>query len=95
MDIAVAVHREAKTGVVHTSTHGPQALKATPNNTPTPLAPPLLSAVATNQGSNLVLCGNCNRKVVSSRFAQHLEKCLGRGRAASRLASRRGMYTQL
>lgn len=72
----------------------PAPCKAPRQPANTPLAPPLLSAVATNQGSNLVLCGTCNRKVVSSRFAQHLEKCLGRGRAASRLASRRGMYTQ-
>lgn len=91
MDIAVAVHREAKTGTLHEPA-APQVGCKTAEQ-PTPMAPPLLSAVATNQGSNLVLCGTCNRKVVSSRFAQHLEKCLGRGRAASRLASRRGMYS--
>lgn len=85
----MAVHRDAKTGMLHEPSHAPQLIKTQPTSA-TPLAPPLLSAVATNQGSNLVLCSNCNRKVVSSRFAQHLEKCLGRGRAASRLASRRG-----
>uniref|UniRef100_A0A1A8BJE3 Ataxin-7-like protein 3 n=1 Tax=Nothobranchius kadleci TaxID=1051664 RepID=A0A1A8BJE3_NOTKA len=34
-------------------------------------------------------CPNCNRLIAASRFAPHLEKCLGMGRNSSRIASRR------
>ncbi|KAJ8684576.1 hypothetical protein QAD02_020368 [Eretmocerus hayati] len=34
-------------------------------------------------------CPNCNRGVAASRFATHLEKCMGMGRNSSRIASRR------
>ncbi|KAI5619332.1 ataxin-7-like protein 3 isoform 2 [Silurus asotus] len=35
------------------------------------------------------VCPNCNRSIAASRFAPHLEKCLGMGRNSSRIASRR------
>lgn len=34
-------------------------------------------------------CPSCNRPLSASRFAPHLEKCLGMGRNSSRIASRR------
>ncbi|XP_037834525.1 ataxin-7-like protein 3 isoform X2 [Kryptolebias marmoratus] len=34
-------------------------------------------------------CPNCRRLIAASRFAPHLEKCLGMGRNSSRIASRR------
>uniref|UniRef100_U5EXZ8 SAGA-associated factor 11 homolog n=1 Tax=Corethrella appendiculata TaxID=1370023 RepID=U5EXZ8_9DIPT len=34
-------------------------------------------------------CPNCDRLVSASRFAPHLEKCMGMGRNSSRIASRR------
>jgi len=34
-------------------------------------------------------CPNCNRTLAASRFAPHLEKCMGMGRTSSRQASRR------
>jgi len=34
-------------------------------------------------------CPNCDRSLAASRFAPHLEKCMGMGRNSSRLASRR------
>ncbi|XP_036325865.1 SAGA-associated factor 11 homolog [Rhagoletis pomonella] len=34
-------------------------------------------------------CPNCDRPVSASRFAPHLEKCMGMGRNSSRIASRR------
>lgn len=34
-------------------------------------------------------CPNCQSKVAASRFAPHLEKCMGMGRNSSRIASRR------
>ncbi|XP_077997086.1 ataxin-7-like protein 3 isoform X2 [Glandiceps talaboti] len=35
------------------------------------------------------VCPNCNRTLSASRFAPHLEKCMGMGRNSSRLANRR------
>lgn len=34
-------------------------------------------------------CPNCHRNLAASRFAPHLEKCMGMGRISSRIASRR------
>lgn len=34
-------------------------------------------------------CENCGRAVVSTRFAAHLEKCMGMGRNSGRIASQR------
>ena len=34
-------------------------------------------------------CLNCNRKFPTARYANHLEKCLGLGRVASRSAAQR------
>lgn len=34
-------------------------------------------------------CPNCSRSLAASRFAPHLEKCMGMGRISSRIASRR------
>ncbi|XP_013390933.1 ataxin-7-like protein 3 [Lingula anatina] len=35
------------------------------------------------------VCPNCTRNMAASRFAPHLEKCMGMGRNSSRIASRR------
>ena len=35
------------------------------------------------------VCPNCQRTLAASRFAPHLEKCMGMGRISSRIASRR------
>ncbi|XP_071788006.1 ataxin-7-like protein 3 isoform X2 [Asterias amurensis] len=35
------------------------------------------------------VCPHCNRNLSASRFAPHLEKCMGMGRNSSRLASKR------
>ncbi|KAK9395801.1 ataxin-7-like 3 [Crotalus adamanteus] len=35
------------------------------------------------------VCPNCRRSIAASRFAPHLEKCLGMGRNSSRIANRR------
>jgi uncharacterized protein (DUF983 family) len=35
------------------------------------------------------ICPNCGRNMAASRFAPHLEKCMGMGRNSSRIASRR------
>ncbi|QQP51622.1 SAGA-associated factor 11 -like protein, partial [Caligus rogercresseyi] len=38
------------------------------------------------------VCPNCSRNLAASRFAPHLEKCMGMGRNSSRIASRRIAY---
>merc|ERR1711963_117436 len=35
------------------------------------------------------ICPNCQRNLAATRFAPHLEKCMGMGRNSSRIASRR------
>jgi len=35
------------------------------------------------------VCPNCQRNLAASRFAPHLEKCMGMGRSSSRIANRR------
>lgn len=37
------------------------------------------------------ICPNCQRNLAASRFAPHLEKCMGMGRNSSRIASRRSV----
>ncbi|VVC88562.1 unnamed protein product, partial [Leptidea sinapis] len=47
-----------------------------------------LSVLKKTQDANCS-CPNCERPVSASRFAPHLEKCMGMGRNSSRIASRR------
>ncbi|KAK4019795.1 LOW QUALITY PROTEIN: ataxin-7-like protein 3 [Daphnia magna] len=50
----------------------------------------MLSSVAVNSKKPAeCVCPNCQRNMAASRFAPHLEKCMGMGRNSSRLASRR------
>jgi hypothetical protein len=41
------------------------------------------------KATDVVTCRNCRRQVQAGSFAPHLEKCMGKGRAAARAASRR------
>jgi hypothetical protein len=41
------------------------------------------------KATDVVLCLNCGRNVAAGTFAPHLEKCLGKGRAAARAAARK------
>ncbi|GIL76483.1 hypothetical protein Vretimale_6001 [Volvox reticuliferus] len=41
------------------------------------------------KATEIVSCKNCGRQVQAGSFAPHLEKCMGKGRAAARAASRR------
>lgn len=41
------------------------------------------------KSTDVVTCKNCGRQVQAGTFAPHLEKCMGKGRAAARAASRR------
>ena len=48
----------------------------------------VLGQVQTKKNYECV-CPNCQRNLAASRFAPHLEKCMGMGRNSSRIASRR------
>ncbi|CAG2163610.1 unnamed protein product [Oppiella nova] len=41
------------------------------------------------------VCPNCHRNLAASRFAPHLEKCMGMGRNSSRIASKRIATTSI
>ncbi|CAB3362471.1 Hypothetical predicted protein [Cloeon dipterum] len=45
--------------------------------------------VAIKNKQHECICPSCNRTLAASRFAPHLEKCMGMGRNSSRIASRR------
>lgn len=49
----------------------------------------LSSATINSKKPAECVCPNCQRNMAASRFAPHLEKCMGMGRNSSRLASRR------
>merc|ERR1712123_344787 len=36
-----------------------------------------------------IVCPSCHRQISANRFAPHLEKCLGKGRSSSRIASQK------
>jgi len=45
--------------------------------------------------TDTLACPNCSRSVGASRFAPHLEKCLGKGRTAQRAAAKRAGASSL
>jgi len=45
------------------------------------------------KATEVVTCRNCGRQVQAGTFAPHLEKCMGKGRAAGRAASKRLQQT--
>src|SRR6218665_501848 len=48
--------------------------------------------VPTTRKQNDCICPNCHRNMAESRFAPHLEKCMGMGGSIPRVASRRHVY---
>lgn len=97
LTVAVECHREARTG------GGAQGAVASA----APAAPQPLPPAARTTGpvdvfgqshpviaSEVVTCLHCAKKVQAGRFANHLQTCLGMGRAAARTASRRQPYPQ-
>lgn len=94
-EIALEVHKSVKTGLDDLSDVKQQAsgsFAPPPLPHPTPSGKGLVDVFG-NQvppiALDQVLCPNCGRKVAAGRFAPHLEKCMGRGRQASRTAQRR------
>lgn len=87
-EVVAEVHKEAKTGQVVSKEFQSREYKF-------PLARQAKGALDVfGQPDSLGLdqevnCSNCDRKLAASRFASHLEKCLGRGRNAGRANNRR------
>lgn len=83
LDVVVEAHREFKTGVLvpEPSSHAGQH--------PIPLDPlpgmkgatDVFGQVHPGTATDVVTCMNCGRKAQAGKFAYHLEKCLGKGRA--------------
>jgi hypothetical protein len=53
-------------------------------------APDIFGAQHPATCMELVTCQNCGRQLQAGKFAQHLERCLGKGRQAGRNARPRG-----
>lgn len=83
MDLVIEAHREFKTGILVPQEHIPAGQH------PTPLEPlpgtkgatDIFGQVHPGTATDIVTCMNCGRKVQAGKFAYHLEKCLGKGRA--------------
>ncbi|KXZ48399.1 hypothetical protein GPECTOR_28g806 [Gonium pectorale] len=97
LDVAQEVHREARTGSLPGADAGLEA-SAPPGSTHPPALPPKPGAKGPvdvfgqshpAKATDIVTCRNCGRQVQAGSFAPHLEKCMGKGRAAARAASRR------
>lgn len=96
LDVAQEAHREAKTGT-GLDCVALAAVMQPPGLRPQPLPPkPGTRGPVDVFGQNhppkateIVTCRNCGRQVQAGSFAPHLEKCMGKGRAAARAASRR------
>lgn len=84
---------EAMEPRVGTRGEGPlPALIATPLLSPEIVDQPgldIFGQVFNQWKSKECVCPNCSRSIAASRFAPHLEKCLGMGRNSSRIANRR------
>ncbi|GAB4813058.1 hypothetical protein N2152v2_000104 [Parachlorella kessleri] len=94
-EVALEVHRAIKTGaddLLDVAERQQHSQLAAPPPHPTPSGRGLVDVFG-NQVPPIALdqvsCPNCGRKVAAGRFAPHLEKCMGRGRQASRNAQRR------
>jgi len=91
LGICFDLHRAVKTGLY-------EAMDCDDNNAPHPIAGHVdvfglpvstLTGLPSLKTVPQIECPNCKRQLAASRFAPHLEKCMGMGRNSSRLASRR------
>ena len=98
LGVAFETHRSAKTGLfaVLESAESPNKNKNPPIDNIGNVAVDVFGQViSTMMGVPPLkkqpecICPNCQRNLAATRFAPHLEKCMGMGRNSSRLASRR------
>ncbi|GAX79417.1 hypothetical protein CEUSTIGMA_g6858.t1 [Chlamydomonas eustigma] len=91
LDISQQVHREVKTcpqlQLLPNCYCPPDFAKADPACKQAPLD--IFGQSHPAKATDIVTCKNCGRQVQAGTFAPHLEKCMGRGRAAARAANRR------
>lgn len=92
LDVAQEAHREAHTLGVSLHSSDVARFKLQPsypdpqlnNKTQVDIFGQTHPAVA----ADIVACRNCGRQLAAGRFAPHLEKCLGKGRASARATRR-------
>jgi len=97
LGVAFDIHRSVKTGLFAVIEPDSPNKKGTPMEVgPSGFATDVFGQVITTMVGVPALkkqpectCPNCQRNLAASRFAPHLEKCMGMGRNSSRLASRR------
>jgi len=91
LGICFDLHRAVKTGIY-------EAIEYEDNSAPHPIAGHVdvfghtvstVTGLPSLKTVPQIECPNCKRQLAASRFAPHLEKCMGMGRNSSRLASRR------
>ncbi|XP_046575331.1 ataxin-7-like protein 3 isoform X1 [Haliotis rubra] len=86
LGLCFEVHRATKRGTIFLSDTDPQAHKD--HEVVDRPGVDVFGQVPTKKQFECV-CPNCQRHLAASRFAPHLEKCMGMGRNSSRIASRR------
>jgi SAGA-associated factor 11 len=91
----VEAHRAARTGAAPPAPAPPPPPPLRSATPPTPAAArpgrttvDAFGAPLKGQAADDVACVRCGRRVAAARFAPHLEKCLGGGRAAGRAGRR-------
>ena len=97
LGVAFETHRSAKTGLfaVLEAAESPNKHKNPVENIGNVAVDVFGQVISTMMGVPPLkkqpecICPNCQRNLAATRFAPHLEKCMGMGRNSSRLASRR------
>lgn len=88
LDVTVQVHRQLHTLGPRAPVQQPQDHGALPMHSRNE-GVDIFGQSHPAKATDIVTCKNCGRQVQAGMFAPHLEKCMGRGRAAARAASRR------
>lgn len=86
LSLCFEVHRSAKLGTIFLSETDPESER---NHQIVDTVGKDVFGQAPVRKQFECLCPNCQRNMVASRFAPHLEKCMGMGRNSSRVASKR------
>lgn len=97
LDVAIETQREAQTQHYDLSAAA-ASLPSTSQQMNNPVSDPhpggkalvdVYGQTHPSVANDPITCANCGRALQAGRYAPHLEKCFGKGRAASRGAARR------
>ncbi|XP_014666906.1 PREDICTED: ataxin-7-like protein 3 [Priapulus caudatus] len=87
LGLAFEIHRSVKLGTFFLGDSDPQSLKQF--EIQEEKGRDVFGKLPMKNKNYDCVCPNCSRNLAASRFAPHLEKCMGMGRNSSRLASKR------